>query len=376
MDEIGSKTAPAGPPAHADERLRQSNWAQRLMTRPASGAGVGVVLLLVFFAFAAAGSGMFAPDGIMNWLHVSAQLGVISVPAALLMIAGEFDLSIGSMIGFSGMMAAIPAVYWGWPVWAAILFAFAVSIALGWLDGYLVIRTRLPSFIVSLAFLFILRGLSLAISVMLTNQTIVSGVNKVAKGDWLAPVFGGEIGHPVFVLLAHAHIIGTYRDGSPLISGIPMIMIWWLIVAAVAHFALSSTRFGNYIFAAGGDPNAARSLGVPVARVKVILFAATAFCSALFGISQVMEFGSAAADRGLDMEFEAIIAAVIGGSLLTGGYGSAIGACFGALIFGIAQQGIYFANWNNNWFRVFLGALLLVAVLFNTLIRRRVTGER
>ncbi|MGH7191728.1 MAG: ABC transporter permease, partial [Acetobacteraceae bacterium] len=154
------------------------------------------------------------------------------------------------------------------------------------------------------------------------------------------------------------------------------IMIWWLIVAAVAHFVLSSTRFGNYIFAAGGDPNAARSLGVPVARVKVILFAATAFCSALFGISQVMEFGSAAADRGLDMEFEAIIAAVIGGSLLTGGYGSAIGACFGALIFGIAQQGIYFANWNNNWFRVFLGALLLVAVLFNTLIRRRVTGER
>lgn len=374
MDE--TSTQAAAPPPRTDERLRRINWAQRLMRRPDSGAGVGVVLLLVFFAFAAAGSGMFAPDGIMNWLHVSAELGVVAVPAALLMIAGEFDLSIGSMIGFSGMMAAIPAVYWGWPVWVAILFAFALSVALGWLDGYLVIRTRLPSFIVSLAFLFILRGLSLALSVMLTNQTIISGVNQRAQGDWLAPVFGGQIGHPIFVFLANAHLIGTYRDGSPLVSGIPMVMVWWVIIAAVAHFVLSSTRFGNYIFAAGGDSNAARSLGVPVARVKVILFAATAFCSALLGIAQVMEFGSAAADRGLDMEFEAIIAAVIGGSLLTGGYGSAVGACFGALIFGIAQQGIYFANWNNNWFRVFLGALLLIAVLFNTLIRRRVTGER
>ncbi len=373
--------APGVAPAEAtglrvDERVRALHPLQRLFMRPDFGSLAGVVLLLVFFAFAASGSGMFAPDGIMNWLHVSAELGVIAVPAALLMIAGEFDLSIGSMIGFSGMAAAIPAVYWGWPVWTAILFAFALSVGLGALDGYLVVRTRLPSFIVSLAFLFVLRGLSLAVSVMLTNQTIISGVNHAARGDWLAPLLGGRIGHPLFVLLARWHLIGTYRDGSPLISGIPMIMIWWIAIAAVAHFVLSSTRFGNHIFATGGDRNAARSLGVPVARVKILLFCSTAFCAALLGISQVMEFGSAAADRGLDMEFEAIIAAVIGGSLLTGGYGSATGACFGALIFGIAEQGIYFANWNNNWFRVFLGALLLIAVLFNNFIRRRVTGER
>ena len=374
MDEVEAKAMEPG--GRVDERVRALHRVQRVLMRPAFGSAAGVVLVRVFFAFAAAGSGMFAPDGIMNWLHVSAELGVVAVPAALLMIAGEFDLSIGSMIGFAVMMAAIPAVYWGWPVWAAILFAFALSMGLGWLDGYLVIRTRLPSFIVSLAFLFILRGLSLAISVLLTNQTIISGVDRAARGDWLAPVFGGQVGHGVFVALAHAHLIGTYRDGSPLVSGIPMIMVWWIVLAAIAHFVLSSTLFGNYIYAAGGDANAARSLGVPVARVKITLFVATAFCAALLGIAQVMEFGSAAADRGLDMEFEAIIAAVIGGSLLTGGYGSATGACFGALIFGVAQQGIYFANWNNNWFRVFLGALLLIAVLFNNFVRRRVTGER
>ena len=374
MDEVEAKALEPG--GRVDERVRELHRFQRVLMRPDFGSAAGVVLLLVFFAFAAAGSGMFAPDGIMNWLHVSAELGVVAVPAALLMIAGEFDLSIGSMIGFAGMMAAIPAVYWGWPVWAAILFAFALSMGLGWLDGYLVIRTRLPSFIVTLAFLFILRGLTQAITVQLTNHTIISGVDREARGDWLAPVFGGQVGHGVFVALAHAHLIGTYRDGSPLVSGIPMIMVWWIVLAAIAHFVLSSTRFGNYIYAAGGDANAARSLGVPVARVKITLFVATAFCAALLGIAQVMEFGSAAADRGLDMEFEAIIAAVIGGSLLTGGYGSATGACFGALIFGIAQQGIYFANWNNNWFRVFLGALLLIAVLFNIFVRRRVTGER
>jgi simple sugar transport system permease protein len=371
----GQAAGPAGG-ALADERMRPLHPLQRLLMRPDFGSAAGVVLLLVFFAFAAAGSGMFAPDGVMNWLHVSAELGVVAVPAALLMIAGEFDLSIGSMIGFSGMMAAIPAVYWGWPVWAAILFAFVLSVGLGALDGYLVVRTRLPSFIVSLAFLFVLRGLSLALSVMLTHQTIISGVDRAARGDWLAPVFGGQIGHPLFVLLARWHLIGTYRDGAPLVSGIPMIMVWWIVIAVIAHFVLSATPFGNSIYATGGDRNAARSLGVPVARVKILLFCATAFCAALLGIAQVMEFGSAAADRGLDMEFEAIIAAVIGGSLLTGGYGSATGACFGALIFGIAQQGIYFANWNNNWFRVFLGTLLLIAVLFNNFIRRRVTGER
>ncbi|WP_276931415.1 ABC transporter permease [Elstera cyanobacteriorum] len=139
---------------------------------------------------------------------------------------------------------------------------------------------------------------------------------------------------------------------------------------------MTRTRVGNWIFASGGDAKAARNVGVPVNGVKIGLFMVTAFCATVYAACQVMEFGSAAADRGLLKEFEAIIAAVIGGSLLTGGYGSVIGACFGALIFGVVQQGIFFAGWNSDWFRVFLGVMLLIAVVFNNYIRRKVTGER
>ncbi|GGF25506.1 sugar ABC transporter [Aliidongia dinghuensis] len=368
--------ASAGAKSSADERVRKMHWAQRAFMRPELGAAAGALLVLGFFMAVAPNSGMFNADGIFNWLTVSAQLGVIAIGASLLMIAGEFDLSIGSMIGFSGMMVAIPAVYWGVPVWLSILFAFAGGIALGLLNGLIVVRTRLPSFIVSLAFLFILRGLTLALSILLTNRTIVSGVADRAKGDWLAPFFGGTVGEPVFVLLANWHLIGQFPDGSPVVPGVPVIVVWWLVLAFVGSFVLTRTQFGNFIFASGGDANAARNLGVPVARVKVLLFGVTAACATLYGVSQVMDFGSAAADRGLQKEFEAIIAAVIGGSLLTGGYGSVVGACFGALIFGVVQQGIYFANWSSDWFRVFLGVMLLMAVLFNKAVRRRVTGER
>lgn len=268
---------------------------------------------------------MFNADGILNWTTVSAQLGIIAVGACLLMIAGEFDLSIGSMIGFAGMMIAIPAVYWDWPVWAAILFAFAGAMAVGFLNGYIVVRTGLPSFIVSLAFLFILRGLTIALSIALTNKTIISGVGNLAEGDWLAAMFGGEIGTGLFTWLGQSGWIETYSDGTPVVTGIPMVVVWWFLLTAVCSFVLLRTAFGNWIFSSGGDANAAKNVGVPTDRVKIILFMFTAFCATVFAACQVLEFGSAAADRGLLKEFEAIIAAVIGGALLTGGYGSVIG---------------------------------------------------
>ena len=117
-------------------------------------------------------------------------------------------------------------------------------------------------------------------------------------------------------------------------------------------------------------------LGVPVNRVKISLFMFSAFCATLYAICQVMEFGTADAQRGTQKEFEAIIAVVIGGSLLTGGYGSVIGALIGALIFAVVQQGIFFTGWDTDWFRVFLGGMLLLAVVLNNWIRKRVTGSK
>jgi simple sugar transport system permease protein len=360
----------------SDERLRRAPLLARLLARPDLGAISGAALVFVFFGIVAGGSGMFGAEGVLNWLVVSAELGIVATAAAMLMIAGEFDLSIGSMIGFAGMMIAIPATYFHWPIWVAILFAFAGAIAIGALNGYLVVRTRLPSFIVSLAFLFILRGLTLALSILFANRTIVSGFKETAGSDWLGEVFGGKIGQGLFRWLADVGIIGTFKDGSPLVPGLPMSVVWWVVLTALGSWVLLRTRFGNWIFASGGDVNAARNVGVPTSRVKILLFMTTAFASTVFATCQVMEFGSAAADRGLLKEFEAIIAAVIGGNLLTGGYGSVIGAAFGALIFGVVQMGIFYTGVNTDWFQVFLGVMLLMAVLFNNYIRRKVTGSR
>ena len=334
--------------------------------------------MFVLFGLVAGDSGMFSAEGIVNWATVAAFLGIIAVGAAMLMIGGEFDLSIGSMIGFAGMMLAIPALYWGWPLWAAALFTFALCAALGMLNGYLVIRTGLPSFIVTLAFYFILRGLSLALSTMLTGKTILSNNEGLALRDLagadalFSALFSGHVLTRFFNAMSRWGWIAARDGGGALAVGVPKVVVWWLLLTAVGGFVLARTRAGNWILAVGGDANAAKNTGVPVARVKIALFVVTALCSALFAILQVADAGSAAADRGLQKEFEAIIAAVIGGCLLSGGYGSIVGAAIGALIFGVVQIGIGYTSIDNNWYRVFLGGMLLAAVVFNTYVRKRV----
>ncbi|NYH13163.1 ABC transporter permease [Paraburkholderia bryophila] len=363
--------------AGADERVRRESWFKHLLNRPEFAALAGTAMVFIVFGLAAGNSGMFNLDGVMNWSQVAAYLGLIAVGACVLMIAGEFDLSIGSMIGFAGMMVALPTMYFHWPIWLAIIFAFAGSMLLGALNGYLVMRTRLPSFIVTLAFLFILRGLTLALSVMFADRTIISGVGDVARQDWLAhTLFQGVAFKGLFTWLGHIGLVKMLDSGVPLVPGIPKVLLWWLGLAIVCAFVLARTRFGNWVFAVGGDANAAKNVGVPVRRVKISLFVLTAFCSCLYAVLQVCDIGSAAADRGLQAEFEAIIAAVIGGTLLTGGYGSVIGACFGALIFGVVQIGITYTNVDSDWFRVFLGVMLLFAVLFNHYVRSRVAASR
>ncbi len=364
----------------ADERLKEMSSFRRVMIRPELGAICGTILVFVFFLLVAADTGMFSPEGAMNWGVVSAQFAIIAVGACLLMIAGEFDLSVGSMIGFAGIVIAIVSVQWGYPVWFGIGLAFAIAMALGALNGWLVIKTGLPSFIVTLAFLYILRGLTIFLSIATTRKTIIGGVKDAAQGDWLAPLFGGKIFNSLFVWLADMGVIETFtrgrRAGEPIVDGIPMLMVWAVVLVIAGHWVLTRTKFGNWIYASGGDAQAARYTGVPVNRVKILMFMLTAFCATVFATCQVMEFGSAAADRGLLKEFEAIICVVIGGALLTGGYGSVVGAALGALIFGVVQQGLFFTGVESSLFRVFLGLILLLAVILNTYIRRMITGER
>lgn len=370
----------AAPAQEKDERVKEISGFRKAMIRPELGSICGTILVFVFFLLVARDSGMFSAEGALNWGVVSAQFAIIAVGACLLMIAGEFDLSVGSMIGFSGIVIALMSVTWGFPMWVAIITAFVVALGIGWLNGYLVIRTGLPSFIVTLAFLYILRGLTIFAAIATTNKTIIGGVRDAAEGDWLASLFGGKILNGFFVWLADIGVIGKFvagsRAGQPIVDGLPMLIVWAIVLIIFAHLLLTRTQFGNWIFAAGGDAQAARYTGVPVDRVKILMFMFTAFCATVFATCQVMEFGSAAADRGLLKEFEAIISVVIGGALLTGGYGSVIGAALGALIFGVVQQGLFFAGVESSLFRVFLGGILLLAVILNTYIRRIITGER
>ncbi|WP_108859791.1 ABC transporter permease [Ruegeria sp. Alg231-54] len=363
-----------------DERVKEISPLRQALIRPELGGMVGTVAVFTFFLLFAFDSGMFTSQGVMNWSVVSAQFMIIAVGACLLMIAGEFDLSVGSMIGFAGMMIAIFSVTLSWPVWIAIMVTFVLCVSIGALNGFIVVRTGLPSFIVTLAFLFILRGFTIFLPQTIERKTIIGGIRDVAEGDWLASVFGGKIGQGFFAWLGDNGIIETFergtREGQPVVDGIPMLIIWAIVLIIFGHVLLTKTKFGNWIFASGGDAEAARNSGVPVNRVKVLMFMFTAFCATVFATCQVMEFGSAGADRGLLKEFEAIIAVVIGGALLTGGYGSVIGAALGALIFGVVQQGLFFAGVESSLFRVFLGMILLGAVILNTYIRRIITGER
>lgn len=366
--------------AKSDERVKEISAIRKALIRPELGGIVGTAAVFTFFLLFAFDSGMFNSQGIMNWSVVSAQFMIIAVGACLLMIAGEFDLSVGSMIGFAGILIAIFSVSYGWPVWLAILTTFVLCVAIGALNGWIVIRTGLPSFIVTLAFLFILRGFTIFLPQIIERKTIIGGISDAAEGDWLAPIFGGKVLQGLFTWLGDAGMIATFERGAnagkPVVDGIPMLIVWAIVLIIFGHILLTKTKFGNWIFAAGGDAEAARNSGVPVNRVKILMFMFTAFCATVFAVCQVMEFGSAGADRGLLKEFEAIIAVVIGGALLTGGYGSVLGAALGALIFGVVQQGLFFAGVESSLFRVFLGVILLGAVILNTYIRRIITGER
>jgi len=263
------------------------------------------------------------------------------------------------------------------PLSLAIVATVVFAALVGAMNGQIVIRTRLPSFIVTLAFLFILRGLTLALSIMFADRTIVSGVGDVAKADFVTNLlFHGTAFKGLFVALAHIGIGKMLDNGQPLVPGVPKVILWWFALVAIGAFVLAKTRYGNWILAVGGDSNAAKNVGVPVKRVKISLFMLTAFCSCLFAVLQVCDIGSAAADRGLQKEFEAIIAAVIGGTLLTGGSGTVVGALIGALFLGILKDGLILQGVNADYLLFVTGLAIIVAMTVNVYVQRARRGYR
>lgn len=327
------------------EPIARPGLAKRLFTRPELGSIVGAVVVFAFFGWRA--DQFLTVRAAANVLDPSSTLGIMAVAVALLMIAGEFDLSAGVMVGATGTMFSMLTVHAGWNIWVAMAVTLLFAILVGLFNGSLVMRTRLPSFIVTLGTLFMVLGANVGITRLVANRIIVSGVGDVP---------GFEVPEKIFA----SNPYGAFR----------ITIVWWIGITALATWVLLRTRFGNWIFAAGGDPDAARSVGVPVARTKTILFVYVSMSAWLVGMMNTFRLGSAAVSTGRGQEFEYIIAAVIGGTLLTGGYGSAIGATIGALIFGMVRQGIVLSRWDADWFFLFLGAMLLSAALLNQYVRK------
>lgn len=360
----------------ADERLASASPLVRLLRRPEAGVVCGLIATAVIFGLLPGAGSLYSLQGSMTFLTLAAELGIIAAPVALLIIAGEFDLSIGSMIGFAGVVIGLSVKHLGFPLWGGIGAAFAVALLVGYLNGLITVKTRLPSFIVTLASLFILRGLSIGITRAVTGRTQIPYILDDVPDPLTALLFNGHILTGLFHWMAAQGWIDAKSDGTPFVPGIPMSIVWWLAITAIAGYILTETRFGNWIYASGGDAVVARNVGVPVSRVKITLFICTACAATLLATIQVMEAGSADTVRGMLKEFEAIIAVVIGGVLLTGGYGTIYGAAFGALIFGLVQMGIFYTGIDTDWFKVFLGLVILVAVLVNNYTRAKALGER
>jgi simple sugar transport system permease protein len=334
--------APPAPPHHpATGRDSLRMRLLRLTARPEASAAVGVVAVFAYFAITAGGNGFLSGSGTENYLAVASQIGIITCAVALLMIAGEFDLSVGAMTGAGGIAVAYPLVFEGWPLWLALLLGVALACLVGFIQGMVVVRTGLPSFIVTLAGLYVVSGLNLEITKSLTGVTQIDGVVGAVEGDFLGPLFTGEV------------------------LGLPVEVAWWVGLTVIAMALLTRTRFGNWIYAAGGDRESARRAGVPVARVKVALFIGTAVAATLVGTLTMFTVDAANITTGTGFEFQTITAAVIGGTLLTGGFGSPVGAALGALVYGMVTQGFFFTSIDGNWVTVFLGAMLFVVVLVN-----------
>jgi simple sugar transport system permease protein len=336
-------------PAVTDERIKKTGFASKLLRRPEVGAAVAALLILVYFS--ASTQAFLTPAGISTWLYSSSLYGIMAVAVALLMIGGEFDLSAGVMTGTTGLIVGVITTQWGVNVWLSLVISLALALALGAGNGYVTMKTGLPSFIVTLATFFILQGINLAVTKLITGTVAIQGMSTVPGFDQAKILFGSS-----FPFLG---------------MNVKISIVWWLVLTAVATWILLRTRVGNWIFAVGGQAGSARQVGVPVAKVKIGLFMTTAGAGWLVGMLQLFDVSTVQATTGVGQEFIYIICAVVGGCLLMGGYGSAIGAAIGALIYGMTLQGIVFAQWDNNWLKAFLGGMLLLAVLVNLYVRKQ-----
>jgi len=319
-----------------------------IIRRPELTSALGAILIFTLFLVVA--PAFRSLDAFATVLYASSTIGIIALAVGLLMIGDEFDLSSGVAVTTAALAATMLNYNLWLNSWAGVFISLFISLAIGAFNGFMVMRTGIPSFLITLATFLMLQGINLAVTKMVTGQVATPSISDMEGFGSAEAVFASSV-----------NIFGVE---------VRITVFWWLFFVALGSWLLYKTRFGNWIFAVGGDAEAARAVGVPVRRVKIILFMFVAFAAWFVGMHNLFAFDSIQAGQGVGNEFLYIIAAVIGGCALTGGRGTAIGTAIGALIFGMTNQGIVYAGWNPDWFKFFLGVMLLFAVISNNSFSR------
>ena len=326
----------------------------RLIRRPELASALGALVIFIFFMIVA--PAFRSLDAFATTLSASSTLGIVALAVGLLMIGDEFDLSSGVAVTTAALAATMLNYNLGLNSWVGAFLSLIVALGIGALNGYLVTRTGIASFLITLAAFLMLQGLNLAVTKLITGQVATPRISDMQGFDSAEMVFAGAV-----------TIFGV---------NVRVTVFWWIFFVILASILLFKTKFGNWIFAVGGNQESARAVGVPVRRVKITLFMFVGFAAWFVGMHTLFAFDSIQAGNGVGNEFLYIIAAVIGGCALTGGRGTAIGTAIGALIFGMTNQGIVYAGWNPDWFKFFLGAMLLFAVLVNSSFGKITTGRQ
>lgn len=323
-----------------DERL--SRTLRALARRPDFGALITAIV--IFTVFSATTPYFFSLESLTSMFLVAAELGIVAMGITLLMIAGEFDLSVGSVLGASAVTVPFLVAHTGIPMSAAIVIALCAALMMGAIHATIVLYGGIASFIVTLGGLLFWRSL-----VHLVTQGFPVTVDRA---------------DPVFWIFSHRFD-----------SGWNMSFVWFTLVAVTLSFVLSKTMFGNWVFATGGNERAARTVGVPVIQVKYILFMLASFCAFLAGLIQTGRFASVDANRGTNMELEAIAAAVIGGASLRGGVGSVLGTVLGVLTVAMIRHGLALSGMTSYIYSGVIGLLIVAAVMFNRWVQGRARGR-
>ena len=330
-------------PSFRRSELETTSALRRAIARPEFGPLVLFVVELV--AFTAINPSFLSPQNISNTLVFTVELGLIALAMTLLMTSGEFDLSVGSLFGFSPVLM--------WTLFNAgvtsLEVAFAAALVgaalIGLVNGLFVTRLKIPSFLVTLGMLLVVRGTALFITDGFPQRT------WNAEGQWLAQILVGDF------------YLGPFR--------IYMSLFWFIGAALLLHYVLTRTKGGNWIQAAGGNAGAARARGVNVNRTKVALFMLSATMAAFAGIISSIRTSAANPNSGTGYELEVIAMVVIGGTALTGGRGTIIGTVLGTFILRVMRNGIVLIGVPGLAYNIFIGAIILGMMALHSSLERR-----